>query len=257
MLDSLTRIYAQFYENIIAVKRNSFRLADVFVWPLLFLFTVTFFVTYIGGKKDYLDLIILGMMGWRMIYFINLELVTSFTEQYWSKSLAHLIMSPVTRLEFAIGSAISGLLKGIFVILFYLLVTSQLYGFWISDWATFAIAMFFLALIGFSLGLFTLGLGYFMKQEAFSIAFIIPDLIVLISGVYFSVETIYPASILPFIRLLPTTQAFDLLKSMLGFGQGNIPELAALTVVWLVVSYMFNGFMYEEARKRGKLARLG
>lgn len=257
MFESLTRIYSQIYKNIMSLKRNSFRLADIFVWPALFLFTLTFFVTYVGSDKVYLDLIILGMMGWRMIYFLNLEMVGSFTEEYWSKSLPHLMMSPITRFEMALGSAISGFIKGVFVIGTYLLLTYFLYGFWITDWLTFSLAMLFLAAIGFSLGLFTLGLGYFMKQDAFNIAFIIPDVIVLISGVYFSVDAVYPASVLPFIRLLPSTHAFDLLKSMVGFGQPDLFMLAALTAAWLLISYLFNGWMYEKARRAGRLTRLG
>jgi ABC-2 type transport system permease protein len=257
VIDSLPRIYSQIYKNMMSMKRNSFRLADVFVWPMLFLFTLTFFVTYVGSDAVYLNLIILGMMGWRVIYFLNLEMVGSFTEEYWSKSLPHLMMSPITRFEMALGSALSGLIKSVFVIFTYLILTHFLYGFWITDWATFSVAIFFLAAIGFSLGLFTLGLGYFMKQDAFNIAFIIPDVVVLISGVYFSVESVYPASVLPFIRLLPSTYAFDVLKSMVGMGEANIPVLAALTALWIAIAYMFNSWMFELARKSGKLTRLG
>ncbi|MFH1785061.1 MAG: ABC transporter permease [Candidatus Micrarchaeota archaeon] len=240
-----------------SLKRNTFRLSDIFIWPMIFLFTLTFFVTYLGTDNVYLHMIILGMMGWRMIYFLNLEMVSSYTEEYWSKALAHLMISPITRLEMALGTAISGLLKGIFVIIIYLIATHYLYGFSITNWSIFLIALVFFALIGFSMGLFTLGLGYFMKEEAFNIAFIWPDVIVLLSGVYFSVDAVYPASILPLVRLLPSTQAFELLKSMNGLGNPDMVILVSMTALWLVCGYIFNGFMYEKARKAGKLARLG
>jgi len=257
MNESLARIYSQFYKNILTFRRQSFRLADVFVWPILYLFTLTFFVTYLGSSPIYLHMIILGMMGWRTIYFLNLEMISTFMEEYWSKALPHLMISPITRIEFAIGSALSGMLKSFFVIVLYLVITHFLYGFWITDWVTFGIAIFFLALIGFSMGLFTLGLGYFLKHDAFNISFILPDVIVLLSGVYFSVEAVYPPQLLPLVRLLPTTYAFDMLKSMVGFGQANLPMLALLTAIWLAAGYLFNGFMYDWARKAGKLARLG
>ncbi|VVC03679.1 Uncharacterised protein [Candidatus Bilamarchaeum dharawalense] len=257
MNESISRIYSQVYKNIVSLRRQSFRMADVFIWPILYLFTLTFFVTYIGSDKSYLNLIILGMMGWRTIYFLNLEIVSTFMEEFWSKALPHMMISPISRIEFTIGSAISGLIKAIFVIILYLIITNILYGFWIPDWGTFILALGFLAVIGFSLGLFTLGLAYFFKHDAFNISFIIPDVIVLISGVYFSVESVYPSSILPFIRLLPTTQAFELLKSIIGFGQPNMILLILLTALWLVLAYLFNGWMYNRAKKEGKLARLG
>lgn len=257
MDERTSRILSQVYKNLYTLKRQSFRLSDIFIWPMLYLFTITFFVTYIGGDPAYLNLIILGMMGWRTIYFLNLEMVSTFMEEFWSKALPHLFISPISRLEFALGSAISGFMKSIFVILMYLVLTNVLYGFWISDWGVFALAISFMAVIGFSLGLFTLGLAYFFKYDAFNISFIIPDVIVLMSGVYFAVESVYPSWLLPFIQMLPSTQAFNLIKSMVGFAQADIPLLAGLSAMWLIAAYLFNGYMYEKAKKEGKLARLG
>ncbi len=257
MLESASRVYSQVYKNYWSLRRNPFRLADVFIWPMIFLFTLTFFASYVGSQALYIHIIILGMMGWRMIYFPNLEMVNSFTEEHWSKSLAHIIISPITRLEFAVGSAISGFVKAIFVVAIYIVATYILYGFVIPDWGIFALSMLFFSLIGFSMGLFTLGLGYFNKEEAFNLAFIWPDVIVLLSGVYFSIDAVYPPAVLPFIRLLPSTQAFELLKSSLGQGHPDLLILAVTTALWLIAGYLFNGWMYDKARKQGKLARLG
>ncbi|MEW6749111.1 MAG: ABC transporter permease [Candidatus Micrarchaeota archaeon] len=257
MLDSLSRIYSQTYKNLNSLKRNSFRLADVFIWPMIFLFTLTFFITYLGSDPVYLDMIILGMMGWRVVYFLNLEMVSSFTEEYWSKSLPYLMASPISRIEMALGAAGSGSLKAIFVVGIYLVMTNLLYGFTVSDWPLFLTAMAFMGIVGFTLGLITLGLGYFMKEEAFNIAFIIPDVTVLLSGVYFTIDSVYPGWLIPYIRLLPSVHAFDLLKSMVGIGQADLASLALLSAIWLAAAYLFNGFLYEKARKEGKLARLG
>ncbi len=257
MLERLTRIYAQVYKNIKSLRRNVFRLADVLLWPMIYLFTLTFFVSYLGTDRSYIYMIILGMMGWRMIYFLNLEMVSGFVDEHWSKSLPHLLISPSTRLEFALGGAVSGFLKGIFVVITYLIFTHYLYGFAVPDWPVFLVALGFMALIGFSMGLITLGLAYRWKTEAFNIGFIWPDVIVLLSGVYFTVDAVYPPAILPFIKLLPSTQAFDLMKSMVGIGSANVPLLAAVTGIWIVGAYIFNGWMYEQARKSGKLTRLG
>jgi ABC-2 type transport system permease protein len=257
MLEPLSRIYAVVYKSTHSLRRNTFRLADVVIWPMIFLFTLTFFITYLGSDTVYLQMIILGMMGWRCIYFLNMEMVSSFVDEYWSKSLAHLLMSPISRLEFALGTAISGIAKATFVILTYLVVTNLLYGFVVPDWPVFLLSLGVFVLIGFSMGLMTLGLSYHMKEEAFNIGFIWPDVVVLLSGVYFSVEAVYPAWLVPIIRLLPSTQAFELMKSSVGLGHPDMVVLAGGTIVWLLAAYLFNGYMYESARKAGKLARLG
>jgi ABC-type multidrug transport system permease subunit len=255
----LERIYSQIYKSRVSIKRNSFRLADLTIWPLLYLFPLTFFVTYMGSDDSFLHLIIIGMIGWRMVYFINHEMIGLYVEEYWSKALPHLMLSPISRLEYSIGAAFAGLLKGSFVTVLYLVLTYFLYGFWITDWGTFLLGMFFLALVSLILGFFLLGVAYYIKskEDAFSVGFIIPDALVLLSGVYFSIESVYPEYLLPFIRLLPSTHAFDVLKSILGFAQADIPMLVATTAVWLVIAYMFNTYMFELARKNGKLTRLG
>jgi ABC-2 type transport system permease protein len=253
------RIYSQVFKGYVSLKRNTFRLTDIFVWPLLYLFPLTFFVTYLGTDKEFLHLIIMGMIGWRMVYFINHEIVGQYIEEYWSKSLPHLLISPITRLEIVAGAAVTGIFKTAFVTLMYLVITFFLYDFYIADWAVFLLAMFFLMIVSLSLGLFILGIAFYIKikGDAFNVAFIIPDAIVLLSGVYFSIESVYPEYMIPYIRLLPTTHAFDLLKSVLGFAEANLTMLALTTAIWFLLAYLFNGFMYNRARKEGKLTRLG
>ncbi len=257
MTDFFLHVFSQVYKNLNSLKRNTFRLADVLVWPMIFLFTLTFFVTYLGSDKSYLYVIILGMMGWRVIYFLNMEMVSSFTEEHWAKSLGYLFAAPISRVELAIGSALSGVLKSIFVLIVYLVLTNLIYGFVVLDWGVFLLGITFLAISGFTMGLFALGLAYFMKEEAFNLSFIMPDVLALLSGVYFAIDKVYPAWLLPIIRMLPTTQAFELLKSTVGLGNPDIVLLVATSIGWLVLAYLFNGFMYEKARKEGKLARLG
>jgi ABC-type polysaccharide/polyol phosphate export permease len=96
-----------------------------------------------------------------------------------------------------------------------------------------------------------------MKEESFNLSFILPDVFALLSGVYFAIDRVYPEWLLPFIRLLPMTQAFEVLKSSVGLGNPNMLMLFVTGFAWLIVAYLFNGFMYEKARKSGKLARLG
>jgi len=257
MNDSITRILSQVYKNLNSLRRNTFRMADVLIWPMIFLFTLTFFITYLGSDTSYLYVVILGMIGWRVIYFLNLDMVSSIAEENWAKTLAYLFASPISRMETAVGSAISGFVKACFVLVVYLLLTNLLYGFVVKDWGVFVLGMATLSVAGFTMGLFALSFAYFAKEEAFSISFILPDVFALLSGVYFSIDAVYPSWLLPFIRLLPTTQGFEVLKSTVGLGHPDLSMLVLTTGGWLLVAYLVNGWAYDKARKEGKLARLG
>ncbi|MBI5223123.1 ABC transporter permease [Candidatus Micrarchaeota archaeon] len=252
------RIYSQLYKNLLGLLKNNFRLSDVLLWPLLYLFTLSFFSSYVGIKKDYFDVIILGMMGWRAVYFMSQELVASYMEDHWSKSLAFLHISPLSRLEFALSSSLSGFSKVVFVLSLYLLVTGFLYSFSIVHLDLFLLGMFFLIFLGFSFGLIILGITYLAKESAFNISFLLPDFVVLMSGVYFSVDSVFPSFVLPFIKLLPTTQAFNVLKSAsdVSFSY-DLTYLFVSSIVFFFLCERINFYLYNKARKQGKLGRFG
>ncbi len=252
------RLYSQFYKNVLGIFRNHFRLTDVFIWPIIYLFTLSFFTSYAKISPEFFNIIILGMMGWRAIYFMSHELVSSYMEDYWSKSLALLHISPISRLEFALSSSLSGILKTIFVIFIYFLITSYFYSFQIIHLDYFLLGLFFLIVCGFSIGLLVLGLTYVNKESAFNLSFLIPDIIALISGVYFSVDAVFPSSLAAILNYLPTVHAFNLIKSAsTAKFNFDISYLFLSTIVLFLICQFVNGYFYQRAKKQGKLGRFG
>lgn len=254
---SLSRIYSQVYKNAKLLTSSPFRWADVIVWPFILLFSITFFIQFSGADPRFMAVVILGMIGWRAVYFFQMDIVTTFMDEYWIKSLPHLFLSPLRTWELVIGGSISGFVKFVFVMLVYLLLSGLIYSFYVPNLATFAIALFFLGLFGISIGMISLGLTYLYKEDAFSLAFIIPDLTVLMTGVYFDVNTVLPQPLLTIVQFIPSTHAFNLLKSMVGFGAVDYPALIATCILWLVIGAAFNNWAFNRARKNGKLAKLG
>jgi hypothetical protein len=254
----LARIFSQFYKNLHGIFRNHFRLADVFLWPIIYLFTLSFFISYAKMDPIYLNIIVLGMIGWRAIYFMSAELVSSYMEDYWSKSLALLHISPISRFEFALGSSLSGLFKTLIVIVLYFLVASNLYSFSIVHFDLFLIGLLFLIMCGFSLGLLVLGLTYENRESSFSLSFLIPDVVALISGVYFSISEVFPPNISSILNYLPTVHAFNAIKSASGFEfTFDLPYLFFSSILLMVICERINLFFYLRAKKSGKLGRFG
>lgn len=252
------RIFSQFYKNLHCVVRNHFRLSEVFLWPIIYLFTISFFISYAKLDSIYINIIVLGMIGWRAIYFMSAELVSSYMEDYWSKSLALLHISPISRFEFALGSSLSGFFKTLIVIILYFIVASSFYSFKIVHFDLFFIGLFFLIVCGFSIGLFVLGLTYENRESSFSLSFLIPDVIALISGVYFSLGDVFPSEIAALLNLLPTSHAFNAIKSASSVQFAfDLPYLFFSSIVLLIICERINLFFYLRAKKSGKLGRFG
>ncbi|MBU0532532.1 ABC transporter permease [Candidatus Micrarchaeota archaeon] len=258
MFDSLSRIKGMLYRNFIWACRSPFRLTDVFIWPLVMLFTLTLFLSAVGGSQQFLGLLILSVIGWRALFFVSFETTAAFVEAHWDRALPNLLVSPINTLEIAIGGALSGVLKLIMVMIICLSVGHLLYGFAFIQPITFFIAVGFLLISGFSIGFILFGLAcYFDKRNIFTLSFILPELIGLLSGPYYSIQDVFPPYIVSVLNLLPTTHAFNLIKSIFGLGQVNYFMLILTSIIWVIIAILLNNIFYNLGRKKGTLTKVG
>ena len=167
MIDLLSHIKAVLFRNLIWAMRSPFRLADVLIWPILTLFTLSFFLSAFGSDmQDLIGLIILAVIGWRAVFFLTFETTAMFVEENWDKSLPNLLVSPISTLEIAFGGSISGMYKTFTVVILCLTVGFFLYGFSPTNLGTFFIALVFMMLSGLSIGFTLFGLAcYFDKRN--------------------------------------------------------------------------------------------
>ncbi|MFH0737350.1 MAG: ABC transporter permease [Candidatus Micrarchaeota archaeon] len=258
MDDFLSHVRAVLYRNALWAYRSPFRFTDVVLWPLFTLFMLTLFLTMIGGRSEYVGLVILSVIGWRMLYFVAFETSGIFIEDHWDRSLANFLVSPIDTLEIAVGGALTGVFKALAVVVLCLAIGYAVFGFVISEPLTFLIALFFLMLSGFSLGLILFGLAcYYEKRNVFTLSFILPEVIGLLSGPYFSPKEVFPSWLAGIVDTLPTTHAFDIIKSIYGFAEPDYPMLFATTAVWLLLALALNRHLFDLGRKKGKLVKVG
>jgi len=259
MKGMISRIRAVLYRNVLWAMRSPFRLADVLIWPILTLFTLSFFLSMFGSQsQDVLGLIILSVIGWRAVFFLTFETTAMFIEENWDKSLPNLLVSPISTAEIALGGSISGLYKTIAVVFICLGVGFALYGFWPGDTWTFLLALGFMVLAGLSIGFALFGLAcYFDKRNVFTLSFLLPEVICLFSGPYYNVEDVFPPAIAALMNLFPTTHGFNLIKSIFGMAQVDYLMLCLTTFVWMSGALMINRLFYDLGRKKGKLTKVG
>ncbi|MBS3061647.1 MAG: ABC transporter permease [Candidatus Diapherotrites archaeon] len=255
MNSGLLRAYSQLYKGGKLLFKNPFRWFDVTVWPLILLFSLTLFVSFVGNDPRLVTLVVLGVMGWRAVYHAQFEVANNYQEEFWSNSLTHLFITPIRPIEMVAGAAVSGFLKFVIVFLMYYVLTFFLYGFVVPDIGIFLIAALALFVFGLSLGMITLGLLFLFQSEAFPLSFSMADVFVLISGAYYPVSVL-PGPVQAVALLLPSTHAFNLLKSTVGMGSVDWVALLVLSVVWFGIGYAVTMWGFHQAKKTGKLVRV-
>ncbi len=105
------------------------------------------------------------------------------------------------------------------------------------------------------MGLFTLGICFIYHDSAFAVSFIIPDLVVLASGVYYPIS-VFPLAMQKIIPFFPTYYGFEILKASLGAGTINLPWLIGTSIAWLILGVLFLAACRRFAMRRGLFAKL-
>lgn len=254
----ISHMKAMLYRNAIWAYRSPFRLTDVVIWPLVTLFMLTLFLSTVGGNTEFFSLLILSVVGWRAIYFVTFEMTSSFVEEHWHRALPNLLVAPVNVFEIAIGGAITGVLKAVIVLFLCFSVGYLIYDLTIIDPPAFLIAFLFLLLTGFSVGLVLFGFAcYFDKRNVFTLSFVAPELVGLLSAPYYIAEDIFPDWLVSILNIFPSTHAFNLIKSIFGLAQVDYFMLITTSAVWLVLAFFISRFFYNLGRKKGKLVKVG
>lgn len=258
MIDFLANIRAVIYRNALWAYRSPFRLIDIVLWPIVALFTLTFFLSSTGGAEQFTGLLVLSIIGWRAIFFVTFETTAIFIEEHWDDSLPNLLVCPINPKELALGGALTGMLKAIVVVFLCLAVGSVAYGFTLTQPFQFILALFCLMLAGLSIGFVLFGLACcFEKRNIFSLSFMIPELVALFSGPYYDVNKVFPSWLAAISNTFPTTHAFNVIKSIFGMAEADYTMLVATSLVWLVAAIVINDILYQKGRKKGTLVKFG
>jgi ABC-2 type transport system permease protein len=252
---SAKRVLAHAYHILISVRRDGFRLLDVTVWPLILFFSMTLFAGVFTVEKRILGLIILGALGWRVIYHFQLESVQLYMDNYWSGMIEHVMISPLNWWEFVLGGTISAVAKILIIGSLFLGLGWLAFGFAVTDWGVTLLAFLAIAACGIVFAIFSLGVAFLKRGDAFAFIFAFPDAIAVLSGVFYP-TSVFPEPLRSLAQLLPTTHAFNLLKSTLGMAEPNLLFYAGTLVVWFVLALLFMNWAMKKARRDGKLVKM-
>jgi len=105
------------------------------------------------------------------------------------------------------------------------------------------------------LSVFSLGVAFLKRGDAFAFIFAFPDAVAVLSGVFYSVQ-VFPAPVRAVAETLPTTHAFNLLKATLGLGAWEPLRFLVSLLVWSALAVSFTTWALAKARRDGKLVKM-
>ncbi len=263
---SWQRIQALVLRYTYLYARSVPRVTEIFFWPLMDLLVwgyVTLYLQRVGSVSTPANafMFLLGaMIFWDILYRAQQGVTLSFLEDIWSRNLLNVFVAPVRVGEFVLATYLVGLVRigvtiGVLAGLAYALYSFNIFSLGISLVPFFAN----LLLMGWALGMVTTALIMRWGQAAEALAWGVPFLIQPVAAVFYPLDVL-PRWIQPIALAIPATHVFEGMRQVLrgeGVSAGSLTTAFVLNAIYLVATAFFFRYMFDVARRKGLLAKLG
>jgi ABC-2 type transport system permease protein len=224
-------------------------------------------VTMIGRDQDSARLILALMIGatfWNYLSVVFSIIAEQISWERWEGTLEYTMMAPVRRVSQLLGSTFFAVIYGLVHTAVVLTVLVLFFGIDLSqaDFMTAVVLMFIGSLSIIGIGMMAAILPLIYVERGDQMVFVLQSLLLLISGVYYSVEVL-PEWMQVISAFSPATYILD------GVRQGlidGVPITALLDHVWplIVMAFVFiplGVWVFNRAeryaKRTGKLKRVG
>jgi ABC-2 type transport system permease protein len=262
---SLRRIYASVLRLLYLHKRSLPRNLEICFWPVMDLLVWGFLTVYLRqisapGTSEVILFLIGAMIFWDIMYRAQQGITIPLMEEFWSRSVTNLLITPIRTWEWITAMFTYGVLKIAVTTVLLCAIAFLLYQYNIIMFGPALIPFVFnLLFFGWALGIFTAGLLIRWSHSAEAFIWGVPFFIQPVSAVF------YPLEVLPgWIRWisisLPSTHVFEGMRAVLREGFMPWRSLilsASLNVIYFAVAALFFAAMMARSRRDGRLAKLG
>lgn len=257
----LQRIWALLMYDFNVINGSRWRQVETFYYPITSLIVWGLFAVYVQSYALEAALTILVVqIFWNFSYLSQSTVSSQMMEDIWSGSLKELLNTPLRPYEFLIARCIVSALRSFLT--FAILMIGAYFFLNLSFIAT----NFTFVLILAVLSLFSsMGLGILVSAmviragaEYGFLSWTVMEIFIVLSAPFYPM-TIFPEPILSVSKAMPYTWIFESIKSFLASNQPNQQTLIYATIVsviYFIMSFPIFLYVYESARRRGKLIRL-
>jgi ABC-2 type transport system permease protein len=256
--------------NVYLIKRYALWEVAFFVWTVANTLTVVFIAKGVEASGGQLDVnrqtivLLIGGVIWAYLGIIFEILTETVAWERWEGTIEYTFMAPLSRPVHLLGMGVFAVVYG--VVRAALLFAAIAFFFDLAmPGANFAAALVVLAVASVSfigLGIMTAVLPLISPEKGSQLGFIAQGLLLVVSGVYYSVEVL-PAPMQWLATISPATYALDAIRAAIldGVGLGALTDqllaLAAIGVVSIPLGFVVFRRGERYAKQHGKLKRSG
>jgi ABC-2 type transport system permease protein len=260
---SAERIFALLLRQLNLYRRSMIRMLEIIYWPVMDLLVWGFLSQYVGrfrgGGALAVAFLLGGMILWDIFFRAQQAISVSFLEDIWTRNLINVFVSPISTLEFILAMLLLGVMKVIVTGVLLSALALALYTFNIFQYGLPLIPFVLnLLLSAWGIGVITTAMILRFGQGAETLAWAIPFLFQPFSAVFYPVAVL-PAALRPLALALPTTHAFEGMRTVLssgGIAWERVGWALGENVVLLVVAASVFAIVMHVARTQGLLLRV-
>jgi len=266
----MTVLTREFRASFAFVERNFNLTKRYWGWEVAFMvYSVAgaLAVTLIGRDQNSARLILSLMIGatfWNYLSVVFSIIAEQISWERWEGTLEYTMMAPVRRVSQLLGSTVFAICWGLIHTTVVLTALVLFFGIDLShaDFVTAIVLMLVGSLSIIGIGMMAATLPLIWVERGDQMVFVIQSLLLLISGVYYSV-TILPAPMQVIAAFSPATYILDGVRQALIDGApvttmgGHLLPLAVMAVVFIPLGVFVFGRAERYAKRTGKLKRVG
>ena len=266
----MTVLTREFRASFAFVERNFNLTKRYWGWEVAFMvYSVAgaLAVTLIGKDQNSARLILSLMIGatfWNYLSVVFSIIAEQISWERWEGTLEYTMMAPVRRVSQLLGSTVFAIMWGFIHTTVVLTVLVLFFGIDLShaDFLTAIVLMLVGSLSIIGIGMMAATLPLIWVERGDQMVFVIQSLLLLISGVYYSI-TVLPAPMQVVAAFSPATYILDGVRQALIDGApvtsmgGHLLPLAVMAVIFIPLGVWVFGWAERYAKRTGKLKRVG
>jgi ABC-2 type transport system permease protein len=206
----------------------------------------------------------IGATFWNYLSVVFSIIAEQISWERWEGTLEYTMMAPVRRVSQLLGSTVFAIMWGFIHTTVVLTVLVLFFGIDLShaDFLTALVLMLVGSLSIIGIGMMAATLPLIWVERGDQMVFVIQSLLLLISGVYYSVS-ILPAPMQVVAAFSPATYILDGVRQALIDGApvtsmgGHLLPLAIMAVIFIPLGVWVFGWAERYAKRTGKLKRVG
>ncbi|MCI0832023.1 MAG: ABC transporter permease [Chloroflexi bacterium] len=217
-----------------------------------------------GGANDLVLFLLLGTLVWAYLSAVLDDISLVITWERWEGTIEHTLMAPVPRWVHLVGMSVFGVMHAIVrtLLIFAIALPFFAVDFSQADWLAAVVVMAVGSVSIAGIGILAGVLPLLYPERGTQMSFMAQAVILLISGVYYSVEVL-PAWLQFLSYLSPATYLLEGIRGAIIEGESvsALADTLAILAIFGVLLVPFSVFVFAVAerwaKRTGKLKRQG